>query len=100
MIKLTDFVQEVEESVFEIDIDVAYPVYLQELGLGTDAFNVEVARRCLTQDMIQEFGGSILIRLKSVDKRWKLSDLPGGEAAGGRGAAQFATFYTILKEGR
>jgi hypothetical protein len=91
---LPRWVRLADDGVFEVDPDIAYPVYLALLGIDLDEldqFWLEVARRCLTADLKTLLGTPLYLRIRPSE-HWVLAKFPAGGAAA-MGAGAFRAFY-------
>jgi len=52
-----------ENGVVIIDPDKAYSAYLEEMGMEMNQYSVEVARRCLTLDLLDLAGPGLHIKI-------------------------------------
>ena len=59
-----------------VDPNVVYPLYLQELGFDISRQGVEVAMRCMIEDL-KVVPGLNSIHVKIIERlNWKLTNLP------------------------
>jgi len=70
------------EDIIVVDPDVVYPLYLRKLGYSVKRLTgseLEVARRCFTEDLLLLTGPGLRLRIpKTVGGIWKLSKYPAG----------------------
>ena len=97
-------VEQVDDTYFLIDTDVAYPPIFAMLavhGIEADQFGVEVVRRVLTQGIRDLVGAPIAVKLvsKSGKRPFALLNLPEGQhgkQADQLGANSYMTYYKLL----
>lgn len=61
-----------------VDIDVAYPLYLQELNMAANQYSVSLAQQMVIRDVQELMGGRAWIRLHSSvgDGKYAVNKLP------------------------
>lgn len=77
----SDVVYTIEESgITKIvaDAGMLYPLYLAELDMQADRYSAEVARRCMTEDILRVVGTPISLKIVNASN-FKLADLPERE---------------------
>jgi hypothetical protein len=91
---------EPQDGKIHIDPDKAYPAYLDKLGVTEiDQYWLEVARRCITEDLRQIVDGPIHVVIDAKDGRWALKHYPEGAGADA-GANGFRKHYNQIKRAR
>ena len=99
--KLPEYATKADDGTYEIDPDVAYPLWLGRLGLPWDQFALEVCRRCFTKEMLEIVGkrDDSPLRLRiTKDDRWALKNFSPGLGAEA-GADGFRPYWNKWKEG-
>ena len=91
-----------EDGAVVVDPDAFYPIYLDELGMKTTKFSLEVARRCMTADLLAIHGPGLHLVIAPKKKNWALRNFPEGQHPGENeqtGAMTFRAHYKrILKK--
>lgn len=69
-----------EQDIIEVDPNIVYPLYLTKLGYNDNITQaqLEVARRCFTEDLLKAAGSAIHLRILRNDK-FRLKNYPPGE---------------------
>ncbi len=80
-----------ENGVIVINPDEAYPQYLAELGMEPDQYSVEVARRCMTLDLMELAGSGIYLKIIKGSGQFAIKNLPENPKYGSYSAAMGAS---------
>lgn len=75
--KLPEWAKWKEEKVI-VDIDLAYPIYLHQIGLEASQYSIGVVKWCITKDIV-EITESVchIVRFQGSGK-WHNDNLPAG----------------------
>ncbi len=70
-----------------VDPDIAYPSFLEELGMKATQFSLEIARRCINLHLLELVGPGIIVNFsethkKPEDRKWRLSNFTEGSNPG------------------
>lgn len=83
---------------FFINASKMYPHYLRELNLSLDRFSIEVARRCMTEDLYRLTGPGLHIIITNPGRYLleHLPERPGMTDSAARGSSEFRQFFNQL----
>ncbi len=79
---------------YEVEPSVVYPLFLERLAMEPTQFSLEVARRCMTEELKKAVGRPFRLRI-APDPEWRLENFEPGEGAPA-GAAMFRRYYPRL----
>lgn len=83
-------------DAIEVIPSFVYPYYMEKLGVEeVTQYWLEVARRCMTEDLKKIVGGPLHIRILK-DLAWRLENFPVGDGDE-RGRTEFRKHYNKIK---
>ena len=84
------------KEYYEVEPAVVYPLFLERLSMEPTQFSLEVARRCMTEELKKAVGRPFRLRI-APDPEWRLANFEPGEGAPA-GAAMFRTHWDRLQK--
>lgn len=83
-----------------VNIDAAYPKYLEELALKPTQYHCGVVKECICRDLVNTQGEGLLIRFRGDKTKWSDAVLPGKEGDHEKGMKSAHKFRARLLEAR